>query len=124
LSDPGTDLFQQLLEGPPLEATAFPETSRYHGLGTLKLVNQDGSVIVYVKRRFIDPPERYSLLTVHLVRENERLDNIAAQYLGDPLQAWRICDANGVLRPAELTETVGGEIRITLPAGVSGSTNA
>ena len=53
-----------------------------------------------------------------------RLDNLAAEYLGDPEQFWRICDANGVLRPDELTDTIGRRIRITLPDGIPGAPNA
>jgi hypothetical protein len=49
------------------------------------------------------------------------VDNLAARYLGDPLQYWRLCDANGALRLAELTEVVGQHIRITLPEGVPGA---
>ena len=26
--------------------------------------------------------------------QGERLDNVAAQYLGDPTLFWRLCDAN------------------------------
>ena len=42
-------------------------------------------------------------------------------YLGDPEQFWRLCDANGAMRPDELTETVGRRLRITLPEGVPGA---
>ena len=54
----------------------------------------------------------------HMVTEGERLDNITAQYLGDPEQFWRVCDANGAMRPDELTETIGRRLRITLPEGI------
>ena len=57
-------------------------------------------------------------------REGERLDIIAAQHLGDPEQFWRLCDANGAMRPDELTETVGRRLRITLPEGIPGPRNA
>jgi hypothetical protein len=60
----------------------------------------------------------------HTVTQGERLDNIAAQYLGDPEQFWRICDANAVLRPDELTDTTGRRIRITMPAGIPATPNA
>ena len=60
------------------------------------------------------------LLQEHTSSQGERLDNIAAQYLGDPEQFWRLCDANGALRPGELTETVGRRLRITLPEGIPG----
>ena len=33
----------------------------------------------------------------------DRLDVMAAQYLGDPELFWRICDANGAMRPEEFT---------------------
>ena len=50
----------------------------------------------------------------------DRLDNLAARFLGDPLQSWRLADANGVLRMESLVEEIGGRIRITLPEGVPG----
>ena len=78
---------------------------------------------MYLRRRFVPSPERFELLTEHSVTEGERLDNITAQYLGDPEQFWRICDANGAIRPDELTETAGRRLRITLPEGL-GTPNA
>ncbi|HXI93249.1 MAG TPA: LysM domain-containing protein [Blastocatellia bacterium] len=96
----------------------FPINSRYYGITTVTLETQDGKQIVFLRRRFVPPPERFDLLTEHTVSEGERLDNITALYLGDPEQFWRVCDANGVIRPAELTETVGRKIRITLPEGI------
>ena len=80
--------------------------------------------ITYVRRRFVPPPERFSLLLEHPVAEGDRLDNITAQYLGDPEQFWRVADANGAIAPEELTDTVGRRLRITLPEGVPGVPNA
>jgi hypothetical protein len=114
------DPLQKLLEGPPLEATAFPQTSRYSGIGTLKIAAPDGTAIVYLKRRFIPAPERYTVIGVHLVGDGDRLDNVTAKYLGDPEQFWRICDSNRVLDPDELTEVIGSEILITMPEGIPG----
>ncbi|RPI88962.1 MAG: LysM domain-containing protein, partial [Planctomycetaceae bacterium] len=51
----------------------------------------------------------------HLVTEGDRLDNITARYLGDPTQFWRVCDANLVLLPDELSDEPGESIRIALP---------
>jgi len=116
-----SDVLQRLLEGPPLEATAFAPSSRYHGLGTLKIPGPDGTTIVYLKRRFIAQPDRFSVIAVHTVAQGDRVDNLAARYLGDPELYWRICDANGVIQPDELTDTLGAEIRITLPEGIPGS---
>lgn len=95
----------------------FPLTSRYYTTRTAQLERADGEPIVYLRRRFVPASERFVLLTEHGVTEGERLDNITTQYLGDPEQFWRICDANGAMRPDELTEATGRRLRITLPEG-------
>jgi hypothetical protein len=102
----------------------FSSTSRYYNLEQVKFETPDGRTIVYVRRRFVPPAERFALLTEHTVTQGERLDNITAQYLGDPEQFWRICDANNAMRPDELTEAVGRRLRITLPEGIPGNQNA
>jgi hypothetical protein len=102
----------------------FPPNSRYHGLDTATFQAPDGRIIVYLRRRFVPPPERLALLVEHTVIDGDRLDNLAAQYLGDPEQFWRICDANGAMWPADLTGTVGLTLRITLPEGIPGTGNA
>jgi hypothetical protein len=99
----------------------FSITSRYHGTPTATLETADGKEITYVRRRFVPPPERFALLLEHMVTEGERLDNITARYLGDAEQFWRVCDANGAIRPDELTETIGRRLRITLPEGIPGT---
>lgn len=106
-----------------LKVNAFPETSRYHGLGTTSLDNENGESITYLKRRFVPKPEKFDTLYEHQVDENERLDNLTAKYYNDPEQYWKICDANGVLKPNELVGTVGKTIRITLPEGIPGNNN-
>lgn len=102
-------------------AEVFPFTSRYHGLETTAWEGPAGETIVYLRRRFVPSPERFALLQEHQVSEHERLDHVAAHYLGDPEQFWRICDANNALRPEELTESPGTVLRITLPEGVPGT---
>jgi hypothetical protein len=98
----------------------FPLTSRYHGLGTTELQTADGTPIVYLRRRLVPQPERFQTMQVHSVAGGDRLDNLAAHYFGDPELFWRLCDANRALRPGELTERVGREIRITLPEDMRG----
>jgi hypothetical protein len=105
-------------------AINFSPTSRYYGIETTMLATPEGKVFIYLRRRFVPSPERFALLQEHIVKQNERLDNITAQYLGDPEQFWRVCDANGAMRPEELTETVGRRLRITLPEGIPGIPNA
>lgn len=96
----------------------FPPTSRYHNVETSTYKAADGKEIVHLKRRFVPAPERFTLLQEHVVVEGDRLDNITALYLGDPLQFWRICDANNAMNPPELTAKIGRWLRITSPEGV------
>jgi hypothetical protein len=102
----------------------FPPTSRYHLVGTAVHTTPAGGEIIHLRRRFIPPPDRFHLLQEHTVTEGERHDTLAARFVGDPEQFWRLCDANGVLRPEELTETPGARVRITLPEGVPGTPDA
>lgn len=66
----------------------------------------------------------YSTVATHIVRQGDRLDLLAAKYLGDPLMYWLICDANGAIRPEQLVETPGKTLSITMPQGVPGMSNA
>ena len=102
----------------------FPPTSRYALTPAVTFERADGTMVAYLKRRFVPPPESFALLQWHRVVQGERLDNIAAKYLGDPEQFWRLCDANRALRPEELTDTLGKKLRITLPEGIPGVPSA
>jgi hypothetical protein len=115
-----SDPLQALLELSARE-TLFPPSSRYHGIETATLVRPDGREVVYLRRRFVPQPARFALLREHVVADGERPDTIAAHYLNDPEQFWRLCDANLVLRPEELTARAGAVVRITLPEGVPGA---
>src|SRR5262249_18813979 len=63
-----------------------PPTSRYHDVEVATLTLPDGRTIAYLRRRVVPPPESMALLREHTVRAEERLDQIAATYLGDPEQ--------------------------------------
>jgi hypothetical protein len=109
----------------------FSITSRYFGIQTARIEGVDGKTIVYLERRFVPSPDRFQLLLEHTVTDGERLDNITAQYLGDPEQFWRICDANNAINPEALVRDpitlkwkIGRKLRITLPEGIPGATNA
>jgi hypothetical protein len=102
----------------------FPATSRYHDTATATIEWPNGRVDTYLRRRFVPPPENFSLLQEHLVVQGDRLDNVTARYLGDPEQFWRVCDANAAMRPDELTEKPGRRLRITLPEGLPAIPNA
>jgi len=123
MTDPMQAL-QTILQAGGSDAAEFPPNSRYNGSGTCTLTTIDGRTIVYLKRRLVPPPEQFSLIQEHSVVQGDRMDNLAAKYLGDPEQFWRLCDANGAIRPDELTDTIGNNIRITLPQGIPGPKNA
>lgn len=117
-----SDLLQAAMMANTTKPNPFPGTSRYYGVQTTQLETASGKTIVFLLRRFLPSADRFQLLQNHRVLEGDRLDNITASYLGDPEQFWRICDANSAMRPEELTETPGRELRITLPEGITGPT--
>lgn len=123
MTDP-QEALRQILQPVGLKLMLFPPSSRYCGINTATLEIADEKTIIYIRRRFCPPPERFALLQEHVVFQGDRLDNIAALYLGDPEQFWRICDANAAMRPNELTETIGRRLHITLPEGIPGTSNA
>lgn len=96
----------------------FDRPSRYYNLEivTLSTTDGDGATIEirYVRRRFIPSHAGAAVLAKHRVREGDRLDNIAARYLSDPRKFWLLCDANYVLQPDELTDSIGNVIEITM----------
>lgn len=114
------DPVQSFLQSNALTPPAFAPTSRYHGLPTAQLTLADGRTVVFVTRRFLPPPENFSLLQTVTVVSGDRLDNLAARYLGDAEQSWRLCDANGAMLPEALVAHVGAQLAITLPEGVPG----
>lgn len=97
----------------------FQPTSRYHDVETVEMTVRDSRgeprVVSYKRRRFVPPGATMTTLAEHTVAQGDRLDNLAARYVGDPEQFWRICDDNNVLRPEELTEEIGRIVRIGLP---------
>lgn len=119
-TDPTTDPVQAMLAQTSLQRSLFQANSRYYGLATATFETPDGPV-TYVKRRFVPQPEQFQVIQTHTVEQGERLDNIAAQYLGDPTLFWRLCDANRVFKSWVLTETLGRTLNITMPMGVTGS---
>ncbi len=114
------DQIQALINSGQLPSNNFPITSRYHPIETTQIDDGDGQPIVYIKRRFIPPPEHYFSIQQHLVQQRERLDNITAKYLVDPEQFWQLADANLAMKPQELTEEVGRILHIPQATGISG----
>jgi hypothetical protein len=81
----------------------FEPTSRYAGIEDATLVVGE-RLVRYRRRRFVPEPGGEVVAEV-VVAPGDRLDLLAAQHLGDPTAYWKLCDAAGVLDPAELEET-------------------
>jgi hypothetical protein len=113
---------QTLIQMGVVPAVTFPTDSRYYGSGTLSYTAPNGQSFTYLARRIVPQPgaPNYATVAQHTVAQGDRLDLLAAKYLGDPLIFWLICDANGAIRPNELVKTPGTVLNITMPQGVPG----
>jgi hypothetical protein len=89
----------------------FAPGSRYARVPTGKYVDPAGVEHPYVLLRPF--PAAAPPRGTHVVADGERLDLIAARFLGDPEQFWRLCDANRTLRPEDL-EVAGQSLLIPL----------
>lgn len=118
------DISQAILQQIGVKSSSFSLSSRYNSTETATMEGSNGESIVYLLRRFVPPSERFFLLQEHRVKEGERLDNLTAQYFGDPERFWQVCDANDVMDPGKLLEEPGDKIKITLPEGIPGNSNA
>ncbi|WP_028580792.1 hypothetical protein [Desulfogranum japonicum] len=123
MSDPRAAMLQMLQTG-GLAPTYVAGNSRYSGIDIATLETDQEEPVSYFRRRFCPQPEDLALLNEHQVVQGDRLDNLAAQYIGDPEQFWQICDANCAMEPEELLEQIGRRLRITLPQGVPGGNGA
>jgi hypothetical protein len=117
------DPLQLMLQQAANSVSVFAENSRYRYTETALWRQPDGRYVPYLRRRFLPPADQIAALAEHVTKAHDRLDNLAHRYLGDPELFWQICDANRVLRPADLTDepqdaTEERVIRIGLPAGV------
>ena len=117
---------QSLINLGVIPPVTFPTDSRYYGSSTLQYTTPNGQAVTYLARRFVPQPgaPNFSTVAQHTVKQGDRLDLLAANYLGDPLMFWLLCDANGAVRPDELVATPGRVLNITTPQGVPGTSNA
>ena len=117
---------QAMINAGVVPTVNFPTDSRYYASSTLQYTAPNGQTITYLARRFVPQPgaPNYATVAQHTVKHGDRLDLLAAKYLGDPLLYWLICDANGAIRPDQLVEKPGTVLNITMPQGVPGGANA
>ena len=113
---------QRLIQMGVVPSVSFPTDSRYYGSSTLSYTGPDGETVTYLARRIVPQSgaPNYATVAQHTVKQGDRLDLLAAKYLGDPLIFWLICDANGAIRPGQLVETPGTVLNITMPQGIPG----
>ena len=104
----------------------FPTDSRYYASKTLAYQAPNGQQVAYLARRFVPQAgaPNFSTIATHTTKQGDRLDLLAAKYLGDPLMYWLICDANGAIRPEDLVATPGQTLNITTPQGIPGASGA
>jgi len=122
------DPVQAFLQANALTPAPHAPGSRYYGVPTAQMTMPDGMTVVYLRRRFLPPSSAFSVLKTLPAAPGDRLDTVAAQHLGDPLQWWRIADGNGAMLPeaviADALGRPGAEVVITLPEGVAGVSDA
>lgn len=92
----------------------FDFTSRYAKQEIVVYTAPDGREVSYVRRRWLPPGVSLSVLAEVSFQAHDRLDLLTHRTLGDPLQFWRIADANDALNPFDLEE-VGRLLRIPVP---------
>jgi hypothetical protein len=79
----------------------FYPGSRYIKMDTYTVTQADGRTVTAVK---LPQPLDTPLAGYHRRQIEQRLDHIAAHYLGDATAFWRLCDANDAVVPDALAQ--------------------
>ena len=87
----------------------FDPKSRYTKAETYVVKDERGRAVIVVAP---PPPPDQVQLGIHLLKQGERLDLLAARYLNDPAGYWRIAEQNNVMLPEALTEAREIEIPV------------
>ena len=95
----------------------YDHASRYYPLETATITLPDGRTVAYTRARLLPDGEKMPLLAETPAMQGERPDQLAHRTLGDPLQYWRIADANNVMHPLDLVDEAGRFVRVPLPQG-------
>lgn len=87
----------------------FDPKSRYAKVETYVVTDARGRQVTVVAP---PPPPEQVQLGIHLLKQGERLDLLAAKYLNDPAGYWRIAEQNDVMLPEALSEAREIEIPV------------
>lgn len=93
-------------------------SSRYYGFEVEQITLANGTVVSYLSRRIIPPMSLYTKTQNYSVVAGDRLDNLTARFLGDPILFWMIADANGAEDADALTAEPGRVLLIPLVSGI------
>ena len=94
--------------------------SRYDGLPQGRIQLPDGlggsREVAYLLTRVPGDPARMAPIAWHQVVRGDRVDLVAATYLGDVGAFWRVCDANLGLDPDRLVSPDAEGTILVVPA--------
>jgi len=77
----------------------FANNSRYKKMPTYETTDAQGRAVNAV---VLPLPTQPPVAVEHVLREGQRLDLLATQFLEDATAFWRLCDANNAMHPDEL----------------------
>ncbi|HEV7822176.1 MAG TPA: Base plate wedge protein 53 [Burkholderiales bacterium] len=114
-----TDPVQLLIDAGAIPTTPFGPNSRYANVAIARYEIPDGAgdSVAYVLRRFVPQARDIPIALRYQLQASDRIDLLAAHFLGDAELHWRIADANPATDMLELTTTSGVRISIPLPPG-------
>jgi hypothetical protein len=115
------DPVQMLIDAGAIPISPFGPSSRYANVGLARYQVSVDESVPYVLRRFVPQARDIPLATRHLVLAGDRIDLLAAHYLGDAELHWRVADANLATDMLELTAAAGARLAIPLPPGTGGA---
>ncbi|GAA1579262.1 hypothetical protein GCM10009678_72360 [Actinomadura kijaniata] len=101
----------------------FTQVSRYQDAPTASLMLSDGRGGQREVRYLLPGGQEHNQVAApptswHRVRADDRIDLIAAHYLGDPAAYWQVCDANAALDPFDLVGPHAEGSVLAIPGGV------
>ncbi len=84
--------------------------SRYEKAGTYQTAGPRGATVTVTN---LPLPHSGPLAGTHRLGAGQRLDHVAARYLGDATAFWRLCDANNAMVP----DMLAARQLVGIPAG-------